>query len=68
MEWIKCSEKLPPYGDYYTSKRYLIFCGYQDFAYWYNNRWVENCDDMIARQFHPTHWAEKSGNPEEEDR
>lgn len=55
MEWIKCSDRLPPKASYNDCKKYLIFCGYSSFSYWYNDMWVSDPDEFYLT-FDPTHW------------
>ncbi len=66
MEWIKCSDRLPPKAGYHECKSYMIFCGYTMIAYWYNNHWVDCCDVAFPHEYHPTHWMEMPPNPSEE--
>jgi len=55
MNWISVKDRLPPKGDYYACKRYLIFQGCTEIAYWYNDKWVDGLDGFY-QVFDPTHW------------
>ena len=55
-EWISVEERLPPKAGYDKCKRYLIFMGYHEFAYYFNGKWVSNPDDFYS-EYEPTHWA-----------
>jgi hypothetical protein len=53
--WISVQDELPPNACYYDCKKYLIFCGYTEIAYWYNEKWIDDPDGFY-RTFDPTHW------------
>lgn len=65
MEWISVNDRVPPSASYETCKEYLIFIGYIEKGYWYNNKWTS---DVIApyREFNATHWMPFPEPPKEE--
>lgn len=61
INWIDCQDRLPEKDGYWDCKLHYIREGYSNrinSAYYYNKRWLENCDDIMSQSFQPTHWAE----------
>ncbi len=58
-EWINVTTRLPDKQGYCDSEMKLIReKGIIYSAYYYNGRWVENCDDMFCRSYNPTEWKD----------
>jgi hypothetical protein len=64
LKWISVKDRLPDSVKYHESKRYLIFEGYCDFAYWVNDEWSD-FEEGWCKKYHPTHWAELPEPPKD---
>jgi len=55
-EWISVKDGLPPSAGYEKCKRYAIWTGIEQFAFWYNDEWTSDCIGPYSI-YHPTHWT-----------